>query len=494
MLTTIAFLLAPWLLFFWQMADEFARNPNYQFGLFVPFVVAFLAYERALRAPQAQKATCPRVWNVLAGVGVVAMVFLRLVFEGNADWRLIQWLQGALAVAVTGVGVYLWGGRAYLRHFGWVIVLPLLAIPWPTGVEKMVGTHLMEAIATVGVEVVNMLGHEAARVGNVIYLANGATVGVEEACSGLRSLQGNLLAAGVIGELLNLTGVGRGLMVFLGVAAALIFNFIRSMILVLTAATSGAQAAWMLHDTAGWSILLVSFVVLWGVAQLFPKNVEVAGVGHVGRGNLPKTLAWVGLIVIVASEPLVGAWYPAVAGEPARVVMANPAQMGLTQKVVTADAKKFQDQLFYNEGVSWKYADAQGEWVVFFFNWESARLSRLGGAYHRPERCLPNTGWKILGEHKEIKLKLESGLVLPASITHFTDGQRTATLLFAHWTPEGADMGLDTRLDPAERWSDFWAHKRLHKRQALQVALVGNADEKSAQEALVEFARKVLKN
>lgn len=492
MTLSIILLSSPWLLFFWQLKDEFLINPNYQFALFVPLLVAYLAYLRIESRPQPAQSKLP-LW-VLDGIIVLFIALLlplRLLFEANADWRLIQWMQGATAALITLLGLYRIGGKSYLTHFGILALIPMLAIPWPTHFEKQLSTSLMENIAAVSVEVVHLIGYPAQKVGNLIALSNGVTVGVEEACSGLRSLQGNLMAAAIIGELVSLSIGARGLLFALGIGAALLFNLLRSLILVITAATQGAQPAMLLHDTAGWSILLLSMALLWGLAQLLPKH-SLGKAAKESPLRFPRWLIITGLALIVFSEPLVGLYYKPQPSNRTPLTLATPADVGLSDNVITDSAEDFRDLLFYDRGSSWKWKDKLGEWYLFYFEWENPRLSRLGGAYHSPERCLPNTGWKTTQPPQPHALELVTGQQLAAMISLHEDIRRNAVLLFSHWNAQGERLGDDTLLNSQGRWQDFLNHRRLGKRRALQIALISKLPDDQAKAAIEDFAQRVL--
>lgn len=488
---SLAFLAAPWLLFFWQLSSEVALNPTTQFVLLAPLILGYLAWERAQEPLPTFKGRSNRLLEVILLAGVALLIPLRLVFEGNADWRLILWLQGLLSAVLTLVGLYRWGGRPMLKAFGGLALLPLLCIPWPTTLEKTIGTQLMGVIAQMSVEMVHLMGYEAQRLGNLIFLPNGTTVGVEEACSGLRSLAGNLFAAGALGQMFALNGLGRGFLLVLSIFISLIFNLLRSLILVITAATSGSQWTLLLHDSAGWSILLLSFGALYLIGKsLAPKTVH-RQVKFAPPPALPRWLTLGGLALVLLSEPLVHVYYRT-APPKERIVLRDARQASVVPKI-TDDAERFRTMLFYDRGTSWRWRSDVGDWQLFYFEWRNPRLSRLGGAYHRPERCLPNTGWTLEGQPQAIALALPGQQQLPATLTHFADlSGRRATLLFVHWGNDLDDIGLDTRLDPAERWQDFAARRRLEARTALQLSVVGPATSAQIDRQMVETAQALL--
>ena len=488
--------------------SEFSINPAYQFALLAPFIVAFLAYERvqtfSITAQTREKLTQKNIaamrWvEALIIFGFLMFLPLRLVFEANADWRLIIWIQGTLSAAVTLLIICRLGGASLLKKFLPLALLPLLCIPWPTNLEKSVSTMLMSMITAVSVEVVHLIGFAAQRVGNLILLPNGTTIGVEEACSGIRSLFSNIFAAGVLSVMFSLRRSATVLLFVFSIFSALVFNLLRSLILVITAATSGAQLPLLLHDSAGWSVFVVSFVVLYMLAKFLggslpvetrESSVEIKPSEEIK--SLPLWLSLVGILIVIASEPLVFLYYPTVKPA-AEIKISLPVALNLPSSVITKDAARFRAMLFYDKGESWRWNDAKGDWQLFFFRWDSPRLSRLGGAYHRPERCLPNTGWKLIDAPKQTKLELSKDVSLPASITHFVDlSGRHATLLFAHWSDNLNDIGLDTRLDPGERLNDFIHRLRLSQRSALQLSFIGAENSSDTDELLIQKAKALL--
>ena len=92
------------------------------------------------------------------------------------------------------------------------------------------------------------------------------TVGVDEACSGVRSLQSSIMAALFIGDLTLRRPGWKVFFLFAGVALAVMGNFGRSLFLSLTAHRSGAEALKAVHDSAGWSVLLFTAIGIAGLA------------------------------------------------------------------------------------------------------------------------------------------------------------------------------------------------------------------------------------
>ena len=147
----------------------------------------------------------------------------RLVEEANPDWRLIGWALALEVIALSLVAVYVSRGAAALKHFAFPILFFLVAVPWPTPVEQPLIQALTRGIVAATVELLNFAGYPAQPHGNVIE-TTGGFVDIDEACSGIRSLQAALMLALFFGEWRRL-GVSRR-MALLGIAFALacVFN------------------------------------------------------------------------------------------------------------------------------------------------------------------------------------------------------------------------------------------------------------------------------
>ena len=127
-----------------------------------------------------------------------------------------------------------------------------VAVPWPTLVETPVIQGLMRLVAHVAAETAMLLGIPAQVEGNLIRVSTGL-VGVNEACSGIRSLQTSLMIGLLFGELKRLSVLRRVALVVGAVAIALVANFIRAVFLVMVAATKNISEVTQWHDVAGYT-------------------------------------------------------------------------------------------------------------------------------------------------------------------------------------------------------------------------------------------------
>src|SRR5204862_901666 len=143
------------------------------------------------------------------------------------------------------------------------ILFVSIAVPWVTPVEVPIVQGLMRAVAAVASEAANLFGIPTHLEGNLIRIPSGV-VGINRACSGVRSLQTSLMIGLLFGELKRLSILRRVILVIAAAAIAFVGNCIRAFFLVWVAATKDITAANRWHDFAGYGI--VALVVVGSLA------------------------------------------------------------------------------------------------------------------------------------------------------------------------------------------------------------------------------------
>ena len=271
-LVVLASLTPSWLAVAWLVSKAqwfWTHRPDLNFGWIVLLLCAFVIWDGWERKPK------PIYHGGLlpialfgAGAGLLFLVQIYQAAFGMMAASLMGLALGCfLVIAANLLYVFGWPG---IRHFAFGFGFLLIALPMPSFIYSPIVNGLQAKVAAVNVEVLNLIGIPAQRVGSLIHLPNG-TVGVDEACSGIRSLQSTLMATLFIGYL---TLKNRGLQVMLlisGVALAIFGNLVRSLFLSYTANAQGLQSVNEVHDAAGWSILAFTAVGVAILAWLFNK-------------------------------------------------------------------------------------------------------------------------------------------------------------------------------------------------------------------------------
>src|SRR6266576_3036270 len=272
---SVLFLGALWFGLCRELSGEWSVNEQYNFGWFVPFFALCLFWLRWQDRPEirSQKLEA-RSRLVAAIIGLATLLLLlpvRLFEIANPEWRLLAWGHAAAVVTLTLLLIWCGGGGPWLRHFAFPVVFIFVAVPWPTQLEVPIIQGLMRIVAHVAAATAMLLGTPAQVEGNLIRVSNGL-VGVNEACSGIRSLQTSLMIGLLLGEVKRLSVLRRAALVVCAVVIALLANFLRAVFLVRIAATENLSEVSRWHDIAGYSIIAFVFVATLGVAYLLGRS------------------------------------------------------------------------------------------------------------------------------------------------------------------------------------------------------------------------------
>ncbi|MEY2878434.1 MAG: hypothetical protein RLZZ15_814 [Verrucomicrobiota bacterium] len=263
----------------WRLWPEWRHNPDLSHGLFMPVVFLWLVHEsrttgtRRFLPAGAARATA---LGVLLVAGLLALGAVGL-YAAALDWShpLVVFTLAVAAALFLGAGlVTLAADEVRLVPLNWpalvAIGLWLLSTPFPPGAYTRLTLALQLAVSENSVAVLHALGVVAVRHGNIIELAN-ATVGVEEACSGVRSLLSCVFAGFLFSATLVRRPARRALILALAAPLALVMNFLRSLGLTLLA-NSGVDIAGAWHDATGFAVLGVTAVLLGGLALLLERG------------------------------------------------------------------------------------------------------------------------------------------------------------------------------------------------------------------------------
>ncbi|MBL9200172.1 MAG: exosortase/archaeosortase family protein, partial [Opitutaceae bacterium] len=161
----------------------------------------------------------------------------------------------------------------------WIVSAPLVSV-----VETRLNLFLLHKVVTVVAAVFDVLGLPLEQQGNVLVLPRG-TVGVEDACAGIRSLTGCLFA----GSFLAAMFLERLWKKIALVAAALVLAFVtnlgRSLFLTAWAWHHGPESiAGTVHDLAGYAVLGLTALGLMALLPLL--NVRLGPGRGVTEGQL----------------------------------------------------------------------------------------------------------------------------------------------------------------------------------------------------------------
>src|SRR5207302_8583155 len=195
--------------------------------------------------------------------------------EANPDWRLLSWLFALVVVTISLLFLYIVGGRVWVRHFAFPVLFFLVAVPWPVRIEQVVIQDLMRIVTAINVTFLQLAAVPALQHGNVIEVGTGF-IGIEEACSGVRSLQATLMVSLFLGELYSFRTSRRLVLIVIGALLAFVCNVVRTALLVWAGTTKGIQSIEAWHDPAGLTILMVCLFGLWIASLIMIRRGNVS--------------------------------------------------------------------------------------------------------------------------------------------------------------------------------------------------------------------------
>ena len=254
----------------YSLQFQWRAQEEYRFGYLVVVLVAFLVWDRWDSRPKRDIPSSlwrAALWSLIGfPLVLVAELYRYALARSPASATALS--LGTICFIRAAI-LQQWGPQT-LRHFRFPILFALIAVPIPGVVWSPVVFGLKGLVTFVNVELLNLMGIPALQQGSVIQLPN-CRVGVDEACSGIRSLQSSLMMALFIGDQsLRQAGL-RWLLVGGAVGWAVVGNIGRSLYLSLTAHRHGTAALNEVHDTAGWSVLVVTLVgmgvMAWALAR-----------------------------------------------------------------------------------------------------------------------------------------------------------------------------------------------------------------------------------
>jgi exosortase len=179
-------------------------------------------------------------------------------------------LQGlGLIVAVAGGALYLLGPEG-LRAVAFPIAFLVFMLPLPSAWLTPVIVDLQLLVSSAAVAFLHSFGATVAREGNVILLAGGDSLFVEEACSGITSIVTLTPLAVMLAYFTQRTAWRRLALVAAVVPAAMVANLLRVVFTVISAQHLGAERATSnaLHESAGLLTFALACLALIGLGAL----------------------------------------------------------------------------------------------------------------------------------------------------------------------------------------------------------------------------------
>ena len=528
-------LLLLWAYAVYRLGTLWHSDTNYKFGWFVPLLALALGWERWRIRPSRDAVRPAEGTFLLLGICAVGVALGAVFLEVIPVWRFAGWIFAVPVVIMTIVGFYFLGGKSWSRHFTFPVLFFLVAVPWPSRFEQPLIETLSQWNAAISVVVANLLGVVAMAHGTLVE-TGGGFVGVDDACSGIRSFQSSVMMALFLGELFRYSPARRLVLLVSGVGFAFACNVARTTYLVCTCDLKGLEAVNLRHDEAGFTILGVTLAGLLVMTWLLrprksrkksdaetmlkqpnpvrSQSPDLSAQGAAGKMNVSSSRgaafampAMIAVIVwIVAVEAGIELWFGPAENQAAKGsgwTFQLPAHnLDFSEVKISDEVRKM---LAYDEGEQATWRDIGGHhWQMFYFRWLAApnryrAAAAANEAYgHAPDVCLRNAGM-ILETNFGTKVVEFNGVLMRVYIEKFLDEGRYFHVATCNWEPTltwlkdqptgEASTGL--AMQQVAHAVKFRNRNRLEKR-VLKVGVWDMEKDEDAESALHELLRSTI--
>jgi exosortase len=476
---------ALWYVLLAQLSQYWAVEPEYSFGWLVPVLCGYLFLLSWTSRPEPSRSRSRAVKWIFYIAGF-ALLPTWLVAPANADWRLICWLLAVETIAICLCAIYEMGGTPWLKHFAFSICLILAAVPWPEVFERTIVQGLTGLSTTLTVAALNLSQIHAIQHGNIVELGTGS-VGIDEACSGIQSLQAAVMLSLFLGELYRGSFLKRILLVLCGVLIAFGCNLGRTFSLSVIGAKQGIDSIPTWHDTLGYAVLTACFLLVWGVAHVIlgPLRARTVAAPKMPSAYPQRMIvglgAWI-LCIVFGTE----VWYRAHETTDApgwslrwpvdKRMFAEIPITNLEAKLLSFDEGR---------GAEWTNQD-RSHWVAYFFRWDKGpSWSRIRARRHRPEVCFAAAGSTLCGDHGMITVQTKD-ISIPFHAQVFEDSGVKEYVFFCVWEDGALNSGapLEDKWSRITRLRSVLLGQRNLGQQTLEIVISGVESQQQAEAAL----------
>jgi exosortase D (VPLPA-CTERM-specific) len=476
-----------------QMLDWLLTRPEYSYGTIIPFVAAFLLWQRK---DQVERLSFTGSWAgpLIAALGAALGVLGKL----SSVYTIEHY---SVIISLYGLILSLTGWRVF--RLLWVPILILvLMVPLPEFLYKNFSAALQLLSSQIGVWLMRLMGISVYLEGNVIDLGV-YKLQVAEACDGLRYL----FPLTVIGFLLAYffqAALWKRVVLFLsGIPVAIFMNSLRvSTIGVMVEHWGISMAEGFLHEFQGWVVFMISGLIMLG---------EMMVLARIGRDRKPwRELFRLDFPAPTPKEPpatpraVPASLYATVAlqlavGTLSLAMPDRPEVIPVRESFMTfgnavggwtgqrrALEQAYLDQLMLDDYYLADFVRDSGAPINFYVAWYDSQ--RAGRSAHSPRSCLPGAGWEIRNLTQQVLAGVQvAGHALQVNRVLIRLG--TQQQLVYYWFQQ---RGRVITNEYAAKWYLFWDELTRSRSDGALVRLVmavpPGASEADADAQLSAFA------
>lgn len=478
-----------------RMAGAWATE-EYSHGYILPFVAAFLVWQRSARLAQTQFV---RSW---LGVGMTVLGLLIYVVGELSTLFVV--MQYAFLITLGGVLLAFMGREAF-RLILPAYVLLFFLVPMPVFFYNNLSAELQLISSQLGVFFIRLFGISVFIEGNVIDLGS-LQLQVVDACSGLRYLF-PLTALGYIAAVLFKGAFWKkSVLFFSSVPIAVLMNSLRIGVIGILVERSGiGMAEGFIHDFEGWVVFMscaaLLVAIMWILARVGKNPLPLSEAFSIGwpdsvtsstaarhRPVTPSFYATLPLLMLMAVFSIMLPHRLDVVPQRTDLLF-FPNAVGEWRGRTGRLDKAYVDALKVDDYLIADYTKDTGAPVSLYVAYYESQ--RKGASVHSPKSCLPGGGWEIQElSQRDIPDVVGSGASLRVNRALIQMGDER--MLVYYWFPQRGRVVTDEFL---VKWYLLWDALLRNRTDGGLVRLtapVGAGQDVAAVDALLsEFAASI---
>ena len=520
-------LVIAWGLLISQTRHHWGGESYYNFGFFVPPLAIWLflrnlskindtrwssSFSRPVNSRLDPLLHQEWLYIVLAGVTLLPMILFHALSEVNPFWRVPLWAQGFCLCGFTMILLFRYYGWAGIRAGLFPLIFLITMIPWPFRFEVWIVQTLTGIVTTFAVDGLHFLSYPVEMAGNTLRLGE-ISIGVNEACSGIRSLQALFMVTLFLGSLFGQSLVSRLLALAVLPLVVIVVNTLRAIFLSVQTIVNGQEAYEGWHDPAGYIAFGVRMAIIYVTIELFnigakatddSQKVDLKLIGsHWAGGRAHKrSLPYlvIPLITLILSE----GWFRYHEWQfPEQNIWEFAIPMDSDPNYKEADFDETViDMLGFSYGHHFYYKLSQNALLdVYYYGYD--KDNRIGSASsyaHSPIVCMGATGSSLVEEYP-VQIFRKDRISLPVKHYKFQLGSTNNEIQVFWIFNENRNMNIDpemlhqTSLEPMNlksnwfrtMWEQLRKGRRDYSRTVLLISCLGIDDPDVASQKINDF-------
>jgi len=245
--------------FIWMWDRWWARDSYYSHGILIPFVTAYLIWQKREELALIKKAKS--AWGL-------PLIISGMLMHAFGSLMRVYFVSGfSMLLVFIGLILFFYGA-AIFRKILFPVLFLVFMIPVPLVIITNVSFKMKIFAAKIATTVLNYSGIPAIREGSIIRMRH-AQVIVDDVCSGLRSLISLMALGSIFAYWMKSTLTKKYILFLTTIPIAILTNVCRVIFLSSVAEIWGVQyAAGFLHDASGFLVFALAFVLLYVMVRI----------------------------------------------------------------------------------------------------------------------------------------------------------------------------------------------------------------------------------